>query len=954
MSRLVGCLATAWMCVAISMPASVTAQQRASIVGVAHDSTGAALPGVTVDASSPALIERSRSVVTDDAGRFAIIDLRPGTYTVTFTLAGFRAVRREGIVLEGSFAAQVNAELSLGAITETVTVTGASPVVDVQSTQNQAVLNRTVLDALPAARTMQGGASLVPGVSYYQQGFVSTMSVHGSQTLDQHIFQDGMKIGQNLTGSGSQTNGTAVNDLGQTELVFDAGSQSAEYALGGVRMDAIPKEGGNTFSGTYRLYGSTGRFQNDNITRELQPFIRAGDTLDFTYDSNLVLGGPIRRDRLWYFGSMRVSQTNVFVANTFFKDGRQADRGGMVLPNATARLTYQMSPRNKLVFAYYNSWGGGGGTKRYDVGGGATSGNVVAITEPEASYELFGPLNYSSQLKWQSPVTSRLLLEVHQSLAVATYKFRYQQGPPAGPVGPLDVQHLEATTSRRTVATQTNNTYFNQIWNTVANIAYVTGSHAFKAGVNQAWGYSTTGYENHGDMSVLTFINGRPSSVGVRNTPTRVHPNLNADLGLFAQDKWTVGRLTLTGGGRWDYFNASSAADSVGGGRFVPAREAPDVSCLPCWSDWAIRAGASYDMLGNGKTALKVSVGKFVASQALGLATSVDPLALQTETRSWTDLDGNGSALDAAGDAQYAEIGPKRNANFGLPIGQTKVDPNTPRPNNWEESVSIQQEVMSGVSVTAGYYRRQFYNLGVTKNLLVDPVLDWTPFTITAPTDPRLPNGGGEVLTLYNLNPAKLGAVDNVSSFSTGNTRVYNGFEASVNARLPHGGFAFSGITVERTATNNCADLTNSDPNNLRFCDQAPPFRPLFKASAGYTLPYDVQVSGTFQSRSGIPIAATYTYDSAIAGVALTGGGNRNVNLVDPTTQFYDYVKTNDLRVARTFRFGSKRLVAFVEIFNLANLSTIFTVNETYGSLYLNPQQVVQGRRFQFGGQAEF
>ena len=208
---------------------------------------------MTVDAASDALIERVRSGVTDGAGRFAIISLRPGTYTVTFTLPGFKTVRREGIVLQGDFAATVNANLEVGALEETITVSGASPVVDLQSTQNQFVVNKEVLDVLPATRSMQGGASLVPGVNFYSQGFVSTMSVHGSATSDQRIYFDGMRIGQNLTGTGSQANGTGVNDLAQEELVFDAGSQSAETALGGVRMDSIPKEGGNRFSGALSL-----------------------------------------------------------------------------------------------------------------------------------------------------------------------------------------------------------------------------------------------------------------------------------------------------------------------------------------------------------------------------------------------------------------------------------------------------------------------------------------------------------------------------------------------------------------------------------------------------------------------------------------------------------------------------------------------------------------------------
>jgi Carboxypeptidase regulatory-like domain len=185
-------LALAAVCAAaFLLPAAALAQERATIVGVVQDSTGAVMPGVTVEAASPALIEQVRTAVTDGNGRYAVIDLRPGTYTVTFTLPGFKVSKREGIVLEGAFTAQVNAALAVGAVEETVTVSGQSPIVDTQSTQNQAVLNRQVLDVLPAARTMQGGAALVPGVSFYSQGFVSTMSIHGSATADQHIFLTG-------------------------------------------------------------------------------------------------------------------------------------------------------------------------------------------------------------------------------------------------------------------------------------------------------------------------------------------------------------------------------------------------------------------------------------------------------------------------------------------------------------------------------------------------------------------------------------------------------------------------------------------------------------------------------------------------------------------------------------------------------------------------------------------
>jgi len=954
----------------LGVPRAALAQQRASIIGVVTDSTGAVLPGVTVEASSPVLIEQMRSVTTDSAGRYAIVDLRPGSYVVTFELQGFNRVRREGIELEGAFAAQVNASLSVGAVAETVTVTGASPVVDVQSTQTQAVLNREVLDVLPAARTMQGGASLVPGVAFYSQGFTSNMSYHGSLRQDQHIYFDGMNIGQNLTQQGQQANGVGVNELAQEELVYDAGGQSAEFSVGGVRMDSIPKEGGNRFSGAARAFGSNSALQNDNITPELKKYIDQGNRLDHSYEVNGMFGGPIKTDRLWFLFAQRVTQTNnliplpkgVFPA---YPNGGESESGGFVAPHSTIRLTSQLSTRNKLVFAFYK---GQGGSQRSDVGCSATSFNSVSCISPEAAYSLPTPLQYAAQAKYTSPISSRVLLEVGQSFSVATYKFKYQPEN-----GPLDIQNLNRSTSVRTVASSTApNDYFSQVWNFVVNLSYVTGSHNIKVGANDQWGWDHTKVERHGDASVLTFVNNAagvptPSTATLTNSPYDRNNNLNAVLGVYAQDKWTLNRLTLTYGGRYDYFNASAPEQSASAGRFMDAAaqaaraDIAAVSCTPCWNDWSVRGGASYDLFGTGKTALKTSVGKFLAQEALGLAASVNPLGGQSDSRAWTDIDKNGTIFDANGNVQFNELGATNNNRFGQPAGGTVIDPDLPRGTNWEETVSIQHELLPRVSVTGGVYHRHFQNLYYTANTLINPATDFTTYTVTVPANPHLPDGGGQVITMYNLLPSKQGQTNNVRLASDANSRVYNGFEVSVNARLGKG-FVFGGITWDRSATNTCTDLssdaggtpTNSNPNNLRFCEQTPPFQALYKASAAYTLPYQVQLSGSFQARPGIAIGSYYSFTGPQAGVVITGGGTQTVTVVDPTTQFYSYVKNNDIRVARTFKVSRTRLQPFMEIVNLANLSTILTVNENVGPNYMDPGSIVQGRRFQLGARVDW
>ena len=217
MRRLVLCAAV--LCVAVLLvPRAASAQ--ASIAGVAKDTSGAVLPGVTVEAASPALIEKTRSVVTDSNGQYKIVDLSPGTYTVTFTLAGFKTVRREEIVLEGNFAAQVNVDLQVGALEESVIVTGATPTVDVVNNQAQFVANRDILDAIPTPmRNTPARALLLPGtqVTPFVLGQYN-MSVHGSSTADMVIAIDGLRV-NNLCGSG-QFSGFYMNDASVQEVTL--------------------------------------------------------------------------------------------------------------------------------------------------------------------------------------------------------------------------------------------------------------------------------------------------------------------------------------------------------------------------------------------------------------------------------------------------------------------------------------------------------------------------------------------------------------------------------------------------------------------------------------------------------------------------------------------------------------------------------------------------------------
>jgi len=560
---------------AMGLPGTAWAQgDRASISGLVSDASGAVLPGVAVEATSPVLIEQSRSAVTDGSGRYTIVDLRPGTYTVNFSLPGFRSFRREGIILEGAFAAQVNATLAVGALAETVTVSGSSPVVDIQNTRSQVVINQNILQALPVMRSTQDQANLVPGVvsrstsagQILSDFYINSMAARGA--TDQHIVYDGVRNDM-LLGAGTQAIAGGVNELAQAEMVYDVSGQSAEFSTAGVRMDAIPKDGGNAFNGTWRFFGSHNKLQSDNLTDELRSQgITAVNRLDFNWDNNVGVGGPIKKDKLWFFTAFELSQFNILVANVYFADGSQADTGGHVKPNGSARLTWQATQKDKVAFTYYNSTSL---TDRYD---------FTSTTTPEAGLRVNSPLNFSGVLKWSRPATSRLLLEAGQGVSASTYHWEYQPE-----VGLFDVatRSPAGVTSRASSIAPVEN--FNHSFNTVASASYVTGSHALKGGMTLTTGYSRTKVEPHGDIVLLNYITANSGTVTVRNSPVTSFEELHADLGLYLQDKWTVQRLTTTFGGRMDYLNAGTPAQSAPAGRFVPARSAAPIDCVPCWTD---------------------------------------------------------------------------------------------------------------------------------------------------------------------------------------------------------------------------------------------------------------------------------------------------------------------------------------------------------------------------------
>jgi hypothetical protein len=932
---------------ALFFPSRAIAQS--SITGLVKDATGAVLPGVTVEAASEALIERVRTAVSDPQGRFTIVDLRPGIYKVTFTIAGFTTFVATAIELPSNFTATVNADMKLGAVEESVTVAGQSPVVDVQNAQRTTVLSRDLLDGVPVARMYQAEGALAVGTKVSDQNVGGAraavnprLTAHMSVTKDTTIDVDGMKMNTLVGGGDSHPD---HNDAMSQEITVQTAALGAEVSAGGPHLNLIPREGGNSFSGaTYAGYTS-GSFQTNNLTQDLlDRGLRTPDAVDMIYDANASLGGPLKRDRLWFFGSYRNVGNNNIVANSFYPDGSPGIYDQRVR-NYTLRLTWQVNPRNKITA--YDDY-----QTKY-VGHLYTSGTDVVL----AAARRPPVLKYTDAIKWTSTVSNKLVFDVGWGTSVNAYREGYQPGVLRTPFTPewyANASRVDINRNTIALAAPPELGTYNFRYMLISSMNYVTGSHAVKAGFQWHIGDNRLNRDANGDLTVR-FRDGVPDSVIVYDTPARLHDRMNADLGVYLQDSWTLKRLTINPGIRFEYFNSSIEPMAVEPGRFVPARSFPAVEDVPNWKNIAPRLGIVYDLTGDAKTALKGSVNRYNRSYTTDFVNRYDPLVLQSDTRNWSDCDFtpgtstcSGRALATNGDglAQDNEIGPSNNRNLGI-VPTRRADPGIKRPYDIEYSLGIVRELVRGVSVTGAWYRRDTYDLEQQINTLVG-VSDFASFNTPSPLN-------GEPVTIYNLNRAKQGLVDLLDTTATDRSKAgvgYNGLEVSFTVRLPKGGNMFGGWSADRLITVACA---SNDPNTFRYCDQSQydiPFRHDVKFAGSYPLPFDMQVGATLQSYAGLPLAVNW----AVPANLFPGGRTQavTVNLTPPGSKYLNRWNQLDLSVRRVFRFGKVRLDGALDVFNSLNSNVVLTENQNFGSTLGQPQAILQGRLLRVSSQIKF
>ncbi len=784
------------MCAVCLVVFASTARAQSSIGGTVKDTSGAVLPGVTVEVSSDVLIEKTRSVSTDSQGEYKIVDLRPGVYVINFSLQGFSTFKREGLELPSNFTATINAEMKVGALEESVTVSGASPVVDVQTNQTTQVMSRSVLDSVPSAKTIQSLGQLVVGVT------LSSPDVGGSRAMQQAYFAvHGVGAsGAIVTVDGLLTNGNMAdgavmayhNEAMIQEAVYQTAGGTAETMTGGITMNLVPKDGGNRFQGGLKYGKSPSSWQGNNLTPELQALgVTATDKISNFYEFNIEEGGPIMKDKLWFFGAFRNAHYDKPIANSFvlpagvpvppafascLANSGSCEQGisDEKMSNPVLRVTWQVSPKNK--FAAYMD-------RAMRLRGHAMSNLTDTNT---ASVVWHTPTFATGSAKWTSTLSPKLLLETGFSFNRERYDNVYQPGISQDRLTPAwyaGARRSDNSTGVLWGASSAQLGNYPDKYNAMAAVSYVTGSHNVKVGFLDSWGPYLRWNSANADLYQV-YQAGNPLSVTVLNTPLQTGEYLDANMGFYAQDSWRINRFTVNVGIRYDYLKQHVIGEPAQTGRFENSVAYGDIY-LPTWKDWSPRTSVVYDLFGNGKTAIRAGFNKYMTGATTGFAQIYNPTALTTQSLPWTDVNKDDIAQGERG-CVYLTAGCEINFaalpnNFGVRALST-FSPDLERPYQLMYNVGVQHELLAGTSITAEYFHSSFKNL-IARNNIARTAADYTLINVASPID-------GSVIPYYNVSAAKVNAVNNVDSNDPNMTphlqRRRAEFQYPARARRPH------------------------------------------------------------------------------------------------------------------------------------------------------------------------
>jgi hypothetical protein len=951
--------------VVVLLPSTAYAQEG-QITGTVRDAQMAVMPGVTVEATSPALIEKVRSTTTDAVGTYRITNLPVGTYKVTFSLAGFNKQERDDIVLTSGFTAAVNGTMTVGQLTETIVVAGVTPTVDVQNSREVITLPGDRIKDIPTSRNVNSLLELTPGISsqYTTSTAQSPFGAPGvcvggigvfcnpgisgfnigdrGTALDQsnmaqgRVLVDGVVV--NSGGSppiGGTTGGYTADVANSQEVNIRVSGSLGESENGASEINIVPRTGGNRFAGDFFLSYTTENWFGSNysaypnITSVFQP-VKAD------HDWSVDYGGPVLKDKLWFFAlgrSQYIHKLPVGVdwwpnlwegkAGYNYQPDRSQPRVEYenMWKNGSGRVTFQASAKNKFN-VYWDE---------QSFCQDPCTGVVSVFTSPESWVSIQTHPDRLQQVTWTNPLNNKILLEAGVSLETQYYDASqsrnykdYVNIPRISEIGPgtfgLDStgappnvfagsSGIFAATSGSITGTpgglfETRDQHY---WRTRGSISYVSGSHHAKFGYDG--GYYKQLETNAVNSSLLTYNYVAPaaSAVCVASTNPAVNPcgnlltaqfptdpynfakrpipsTVNYTDGqttfnegvrydaLYAQDQWTLKRVTLGAALRFDHATSNYGSSCFGPNQFVPTAFCTTASDGVNYKDLTPRVAVAWDVQGNGKTAVKFSFGKFNNAAAIGTGfySAANPARRVTNAlqRPWTDTNADRNVdcdltnPNPNGECGALQFGFNDVAHFGKDPGTNGlttvqcgrndpgIDPRAiaycnqygqnvlsgwnDRRGEWQYDLGVQREILPRLTGEFVYHRRVYTNISLSDGLTIgcdrfggatdfatcnqallnysNPSYDF--FNVAAPVDPKLPGGGGYTITgLYDVHAFAVAPVT-VQTYSDQWKYVWNGFDTNWNWRGPRGIFVQGGTSTSRINRNTCsalADLSNAN-----------------------------------------------------------------------------------------------------------------------------------------------
>jgi hypothetical protein len=994
-----------------------------AIAGAVRDITGAPAPGVTVQASSPVLIEHARTTTTDANGRYRIENLRPGVYSVRFTLPGLASRQQDDVTLTGSMTVMVDAELGPETIKETTTIVGNAPLVDVFSASHETVLGGALLKSLPTARTYSSVLFVVPGVvtsaiDTITGTALTPFPVHGGRVNEGRLTVDGLTIGSPPSGN---TPSNYSIDVGNAVEVSLSAAGLGERETGGVLMNVVTKSGGNTLRGSAYAGGTARALQSDNLTPMLQAQGAIAPTpLSRVYDVSGTVGGPIRRDRVWYAVAAHTGGSTREVPNVYYNlnagddtkwsyapDLRRREYSDRTFENASVRLTARLTPRN-TVTAFWDA------QAVCRTCTGATPGaSEPARIAPEA-VGILGRQLHVTQATWSSPLSPHVLLEAgYGGTFFGVGNFERNPNPTRGLIrvaeqcanGCADNGNIPGLVYRSQDYSVAHTGSY--LWK--GSVSYMSGTTSAKIGYQHTLMTDDRTWFTNDRNLTYRFNNGVPNQLTESISPWVNNARAGWDA-VFVQMQHTAPRLTVQGALRFDRAGSWFPEQREGPSRFLPAAIViPETRGVNSYKDLTPRIGAVYDLFGDGTTALKVHLGKYLegvgvsgtyanSNPTLRLPQTTMVFGTAGVTRAWIDadrdfvpdcdlLDPSAQDLRASGGDMCGVIS---NTNFGSNVLTSTFDPSLldgwgVRPSDWTLGVGVAHRVAHGAALTLAYTRRWFHGFSVVDNQAA-AASDFTPFTLVAPADSRLPGGGGYAIDgLYDVVPGKAGQVSNLV---TGASRFgrwiqrFDGVDATVDVRA--GAMTVSaGVSAGQTVADNCdvrarlPELSTAITGTSAFgaglaTSAVTPVSPYCRAETGtqtqgralaaYLIPrLDVQLSTVFQSRPGAMLAANYAApNSAVAsslGRDLSGSApNVTVNLIAPGSMYGDRVQELDVRIGKRLTFGRSHALVSLDVYNVMNENAVLAYNTTFvpQGTWLQPLTIQTPRFFRITAEIEF